>query len=187
MIMLTKTHPTPEVEDAEVSIHGWILYRADRESRSHGGCAIYVRADLTSQLAMVHSNTYCDTIAVSIKTLDTLVVVNYRPPNTPYKKFAEALRVTRETINTTMKEESKVRNIFQVGDFNFPCISWPTTARRDKQNLRRKSKQSFCLSLLTTTPSPMNLRFVGSCKLKMQMKQIWTRMITNSWSNLLVR
>ena len=153
--MLTKTHPTPEVEDAEVSIHGWTLYRADRESRSHGGCAIHVRADLTSQLAMVHSNTYCDTIAVSIKTLDTLVVVNY-----PYKKFAEALRVTRETINTTMKEESKVRNIFQVGDFNFPCISWPTTARRDKQNLRRKSKQSFCLSLLTTTSLRTKLKLL---------------------------
>ena len=147
MIMLTETHLTPEVEDAEISIPGWILYRADRESRTHGGCAIYVRADLTSQLAMVHSNTYCDTIAVSVKTLDTLVVVNYRPPNSPYEKFAEALRVTQETINTTMKEESKVRNIFQVGDYNFPCISWPSGKiySQERQTKSQEKKQAELL------------------------------------------
>ena len=67
------------------------LYRSDREGRKHGGCALYVRNDLTSQLVSTHSNRSCDTLIVKIKSLNLIVIVNYRPPDAKESEFKEQI------------------------------------------------------------------------------------------------
>ena len=73
-IALTETWLKPEILSAEVQIPGMQLYRADREGRMHGGCALFVRNDLTSQLVTTHSNRLCDTLIVKIKSLNQHLV-----------------------------------------------------------------------------------------------------------------
>ena len=68
MIVVTETHLTSGILDAEITIPGYCIYRADRdESRTHGGVAIYVREDLSSNLETVHSNAVCETLVVKVK------------------------------------------------------------------------------------------------------------------------
>ena len=127
MIILTETHLTSSILDAEVSIPGYIMFRTDRsESRTHGGCTIYIRDDLISSLETSHSNSVCETLAVKVKTLNTLVVVQYRPPGCQLDEYIEALAVSQEAIEKTMKYDCKIRTILKFGDFNFPFLKWPS-------------------------------------------------------------
>ena len=74
-ICLTETHLNPDILDAEVSINGYNLYRSDRNNRSHGGVAIYVRKDLAVKSEVRDSNSFCDSLILSIPQLN-LVLAN---------------------------------------------------------------------------------------------------------------
>ena len=143
-LILTEMHLTADT-DTEVSVPGYQLFRADRAVRSHGGAMVYVRTDLSSQLVASHSNSYCEIVAVKVKTLDTLLLCVYRPPDCTFDKFREAINVCQESINKTMKEDTKVRNTLQLGDFNFPFISWPSKSiysqvRENKSSEKRQAE-----------------------------------------------
>ena len=101
-LILTEMHLTADT-DTEVSVPGYQLFRADRAVRSHGGAMVYVRTDLSSQLVASHSNSYCEIVDVKVKTLDTLLLCVYRPPDCPFVQFQEAIDVFQEAINKTMK------------------------------------------------------------------------------------
>ena len=75
-IALTETWLKTEILNAELQIPGMTLFRANREGRTHGGCALYVRSHLTCDLVAAHSNRACDTLIVKIKSLNLLVIVN---------------------------------------------------------------------------------------------------------------
>ena len=123
------------------------LYRADREGRKHGGCALYVRNDLTSQLVTTHSNRACDTLIVKIKSLNIIIIVNYRPPDAKEKEFEEQLKVCQDAIEDIIEKDPKVKDIFQVGDFNMKCISWPSRKiySKEVQNKATEKKQAEML------------------------------------------
>ena len=75
MIVITESWLHEGVLDAEITIPDYVLYRADRDaSRTHGGCAMWVRCDLASKQVVSHSNAWVETLIVKIKTLDTLVL-----------------------------------------------------------------------------------------------------------------
>ena len=91
-IALTESHLSAEVLCAEVAIPNYTLYRSDRDGgRTHGGCAIYVRNDLTVIERGKHSNNCCESQIVEIKELELLVINIYRPPNSPMQLFEETL------------------------------------------------------------------------------------------------
>jgi hypothetical protein len=52
----------------------------DREGRTDGGCAVYVRRDLVGNLVTSYSNSYYDTLAVKVNTSETLIIVASRIP-----------------------------------------------------------------------------------------------------------
>ena len=116
------------------------LFRADREGRTHGGCALYVRKDLSSELVVAHSNMACDTLVVRIKSLNLLVFVNYRPPDASETEFEEQLNVCQETIDNIISKDVKVKDIFQVGDFNLKCIKWPSKRIYSRIKPQKRSK-----------------------------------------------
>ena len=137
MIVITESWLSSDVEDAELNVSGWVLYRSDRGGgRSHGGCAVYIRNDLTSQMIMTH----CESIGIKIKTLETLVICTYRPPDSPYEYFKEALENCQEAIDQIMKEKLQVRNVLYFGDFNFPNISWPSGEIYSSKQSEREKK-----------------------------------------------
>ena len=80
--MLTETHFKPEIDDAEVKIDGYSLYRTDRgPEKTHGECAIYLRNDLIGQIIESHSNSMYETLVIKVKSLNLILIVVYRPPN----------------------------------------------------------------------------------------------------------
>ena len=99
---------------------------------------------------MTQSNSYCESIAIKVKTLETLVICTYRPPDSTYELFKEALENCQEAINQTMKENLQVRNILYFGDFNFPNISWPSgsiygSGQENRENKSEENKQADLL------------------------------------------
>ena len=113
-IALTETWLKPEILSAEVQIPGMQLYRADREGRKHGGCALYVRNDLTSQLMITHSNRSCDTLIVKIKSLNLLLIVNYRPPDAKEKEFSEQLKSAKMPLKISLKKTPNSKIFFRL-------------------------------------------------------------------------
>ena len=140
-VVLTETHLKPDILSAEVKIEGYSLYRADRgPNKSHGGVAIYLRDDLTGQLVAVGTNSMCETLAIKVKTLNLLLIVVYRPPNSTLECFEEAMDICQKAIDEVTNADPKVKDVLVMGDFNLPCISWPSGKIYDKQ-VASKSKE----------------------------------------------
>ena len=98
------------------------------------------RADLTSKEILSHSNGTCESIVIKVKNFDILIVCMYRPPDTKLKQFEEALDVVQDAIEETMKIDVKCKKIVQVGDYNFPFLSWPS--RKIYENQIQDSRKS---------------------------------------------
>ena len=49
----------------------------------------------------------------------------YRPPDTNFGEFKEALEVVQETIDNVTNNDPKMKTILQTGDYNFPFLTWP--------------------------------------------------------------
>ena len=139
-IVLTETHLKPEILDAEVKIEGYSLYRADRgPDRTHGGVAVYLRNNLIGQLVVSHSDSMCETLAIKVKSLNMLLICLY-PPNSTIDNFRESLNVCQKAIDDVTDADNKVKDILQFGDFNLPCISWPSVQVYEK-SVSQKSQE----------------------------------------------
>ena len=153
-IALTETHLKPEIQDAEVKIEGWSLYRSDRgPGKSHGGVAIYLRNDLIGQLVAVHSNSQCETLVVKVKTLNLLLMCVYRPPDSTVDNFTESMKICQKAIDDVSEKDPKVKDILILGDFNLPCISWPSGKIYQKevtQKSREKKQAENLVSFVET-------------------------------------
>ena len=80
----------------------------------------------------------CDTLIVKVKTLNTLVIVNYRPPDSSKEEFEDLLEVCQEAIENVTENDPKVKDIFQIGDYNLKCISWPSKKIYAKEVTKEK-------------------------------------------------
>ena len=83
MLILTETHLSPSICDAEVHMEGFIIYRADREgARAKGEVAIYLRNVLAADTETVEcgSDGYVESLMIHIKDFDLLVIAMYNPP-----------------------------------------------------------------------------------------------------------
>ena len=54
--MLSETHLRPQIEDSQVALHGFELFRKDRTGKSCGGVAIYCYPDLRPRAVPIDTN-----------------------------------------------------------------------------------------------------------------------------------
>ena len=143
-IVLTETHMTPDILDAEVSISGYTLYRSDRLGRTHGGTCAYVRSDLASTPLLAHSNSVCETLVVKVQTLGALLVSVYRPPDSSMSEFIEAINLCQTTITDALVKDAKITDILQLGDYNFPFLNeyWTNRTQFEAAQKERQKKAS---------------------------------------------
>ena len=106
-ICLTETWLTPQVEDAEVAIPGYNLFRSDRQGRLRGGTCIYVREDLAVVTALQFSNGVVDALVLKLRDVQTILFSIYRPPDTTVEELKPALEAVEETINFTQANSAK--------------------------------------------------------------------------------
>ena len=119
--VLTETHLSDQIFDAEVSIKDYNIIRADRETRNQGGVAIYHHYLFTMDDAETFSNSYCECAMAYNKINSLLVIGVYRPPDALPSIFKECL----DKIENFIKKHPK-DSILIFGDFNLKYINWET-------------------------------------------------------------
>ena len=70
-IFLTETWLNKDIEDAEILIEGYTIFRSDRIDRTRGGAAIYIKNELCPKKAATFSNSIVEYVIVKCSKLDT--------------------------------------------------------------------------------------------------------------------
>ena len=109
------------ITDSEIQIKKFKVERSDRKNRKKGGCCIYIKEEMESQVLARTSNGYVELLMIKLPKLKVIVTTIYRPPQTPSEKFQEALTTIKNTLNS---EDAPAPSIVIVGDFNFPFLKY---------------------------------------------------------------
>ena len=123
LLMLTESHLTNEVRDAEITIEGFEIHRTDRVGFRNGGVLIYARSTLSLGLRVVlsFSQNKVDVLILESKKINMIIACVYRPPDTSYENFNQALMKVEQVIE---EHGGPNRTLLVAGDFNLPIIDW---------------------------------------------------------------
>ena len=119
-VALAETWLKSYVEDAQLEIPGYNLYRCDRGARVGGGVALYSHEKLPITNVKTYDDKYCQVLICTSEQQKTLLCVLYRPPECPVLSFRNCLTFIDEYIS--MYYEDYQLSLF--GDFNLPNICW---------------------------------------------------------------
>ncbi|BHF73133.1 hypothetical protein SprV_0401620900 [Sparganum proliferum] len=155
VISITETWLSASVDDREVALSGYHLFRKDRSGRQGKGVLTYVKYGLFASEKEGQFARTTETIWLTIKTpgsqpLEILTV--YRPPRNDPQSDSSLLEEL-ETISIRP-------NVMIMGDFNAPNIDWNLTSVPSSEfNFDRRLLKSVQRSHLTQhVPSPTRLR-----------------------------
>lgn len=152
MILITESRLTDEIDDSEISLNNYKLYRCDSTSRHTGGSAIYVRDDITvlsTDKKVIDKNMWLVLVKIKNSIYKGIVAAIYHSPNANHNEFIEAFNEWCSLIN----EENE--NVLICGDFN---INW-----LEESNNKRKIHRcidDLSIKQLVTFPT----RVYGSSK-----------------------
>ena len=119
IIGITESWTNEDIQDAEIGILGYNLYRKDRDNKDKskgGGVLLYINSTLTS--TEENNGRYSESLWVEIYLygkLNLTIGVCYRAPTIS--------NIEEINLFNTMKEMAKRPSII-MGDFNFPDIIW---------------------------------------------------------------
>ena len=119
---MTESHLNQNILDAEIDISGFTVYRSDRRYRTHGGAVTWVRSDLAVKKEHRFSNGVCDTLVLFIPSLSLALINFYRPPDTTYDEFFEALKDIKKFLET-IETDDVSPTICLTGDLNMPFLT----------------------------------------------------------------
>ena len=106
------------------------VYRSERRYRSHGGVVTWVKSAMALTKEHKFSNGVCDTLSLYIPSLSLVLVNFYRPPDTIFEEFKEALEDVRKFIEDLERDKDiSTPTITLTGDLNLPFMSdWSEAA-----------------------------------------------------------
>ena len=120
----TETHIDCDINDAEINIEDYNVYRSDRIVRKCGGVAAYVHHSITIDNVQRYSDTVCEAVLMYSKHLNQVIVGMYRPPSGSssldiHTSFSNLLKYIESFWN-----KLKNHQIIIMGDLNLPSIQW---------------------------------------------------------------
>ena len=156
---LTETHLNSNILDAEVSMDGYQIIRADRGlNRKKGGVALYIRNDIAAvcKLICAGSNGVVEYIMVHIEKYNVVIMNIYRPPRTRTGEFTPVLNSLKLKIDEL---QDMSISVILCGDFNFPRTNFDlgttyggsTEDRTQAANLIRM-KEDLCMKQIVDSP-----------------------------------
>ena len=119
-VALTETWLKSYVDDAQLDIPGYNLYRCDRGTRVGGGVLLYCYEQLPISAIQTFTDKYCQALMCCCESQKTIICVLYRPPECPTSSFKDLLGFLDKYI-------AKYNENYQLsilGDFNLPRINW---------------------------------------------------------------
>ena len=125
VVAVTETWLKPEVKDSEVLVKfpGYTLFRSDRVNRSRGGVCIFLREDISAECIGTYDDGVCELLVLKVHSLNTIISVVYRPPDTRHQEFSSMLR----ELDRILSEQPPPSPTFVLlGDLNFPSkdLQW---------------------------------------------------------------
>ena len=131
IVAVTETWARDEVDDAEIGVEGYTMYRKDRESDMYnkgGGVIIYVKDSLKSvPLTCLTDSEFNDSVWCQVERDDFQLIIGtcYRSTSSTTENNDELLKLFEKAA-----EYSASSHILIMGDFNYPDIDY------DNWNLR---------------------------------------------------
>ena len=129
-ISLCETWLNKDIDNDEVSIKGFEIYRSDRKNRVRGGVAIYVNQSfiVEEDSILKFSNSVCEVVAVYIPKENIALISVYRPPKTKMNLFQEVLVEVECWLEQNCNDQT---HSIVFGDFNFPFLKWGSYVHDD--------------------------------------------------------
>ena len=126
-ITVVETWLKPHINDTQICIENYTVYRADRNISKNGGALIYIRNDIIIDSTFSFDNDVCNAVVCFSKKSNVIIACIYRPPNSGVSTFSKLL----EDVNTFLEEHNPINKLQLLifGDFNFPQICWDDLSR----------------------------------------------------------
>lgn len=127
IIALSETWLNTSIPDSIVNIDNYILFRDDRLTHRGGGVCIYVNKSLINDKFNITQLDFSakpyDSLWIKFESefLNFVIGCVYRPPINTILNNEDNDKNLLKTIQTM---QDKFQNIFLLGDFNYPSISW---------------------------------------------------------------
>ena len=123
MILCCETWLDENIDNVEVGIPGFNVFRTDRKHRIRGGSAIYLKKNfcVDESRLLKFCNDVCEVTALIIEDCDIALISLYRPPDTCSSEFKEALDAVKLWFEENCTDNT---HVLFYGDFNFPWLSW---------------------------------------------------------------
>ena len=163
IIALSESHLKSQILDAEISIPGFQLFRADRQDHiNKGGVITYVKDEYASGLQTLTSgcNEAVEWNCLFLPVIQSVIVNIYRPPSCTEPKFNEMLTDISAAIE---KMSAPMPNLIMCGDFNLPIIDWGTgKISGGTHDLQKQAEalmefmSAHCLQQMISEPTRMN-------------------------------
>ena len=122
-ISITETWLKSYVQDAEISIAGFSLFRSDRPERRGGGCALYIKDEVTITKTFTISDRQHSLVLAYSEPKHILFACLYRPPDSEDTAFHSLMDTLQEKI-AEFTNGNRSPDIFITGDFNLPLMNW---------------------------------------------------------------
>ena len=120
---ITETWLKSYISDAQVSIPGYTVLRADREIKVGGGCLLYVNEEIPITKQFSWSDKQTSVVTAFSEEHNLLLGCVYRPPDADESSFGEAMKKLQEEIESVCKPGEEPELIL-LGDFNLPEMNW---------------------------------------------------------------
>ena len=130
-VSLTETWWDGRVEDAQVNVPGYNLFRSDREFRTGGGCALLIHGSLIVTDTTSISDDFNNLIAVYVPRCHTILASIYRTGE--YQYLLEQL----QTFIDKHSNGKSIPDTFILGDLNLPHHNWEGTTGSEETRADR--------------------------------------------------
>ena len=121
-ITIAETWPKPYVNDIQLYLENYTVYRADRAISKNGGVLVYVHNNIIIDSTFSYDDNICNAIVCLSKKSKVIIACIYRPPNLEDSSFSKLLNGVGSFIDRY--NSLNKFHIFIFGDFNFPQICW---------------------------------------------------------------
>ena len=119
-VSVTESWLKPEIKDSELLVNfpGHTVYRCDRVNRKGGGVCVFLRDNLSAECIGKLDNGVCELLVLKVHSLNTILAVLYRPPDTRLAEFSPMLT---ELDKLLADLPSPSPTLVMMGDLNLPA------------------------------------------------------------------